>query len=51
MVDTWDGIARRADDALELLEVADDDPEMLAELEGEAAALEQSWTAASLSWR
>ena len=41
VVDTWEGITRRAQDALELLEVADDDPEMLTELEGEAAALEQ----------
>ena len=39
--DTWDGITRRAQDALELLEVADDDPGMLTELESEASALEQ----------
>src|SRR5215218_10905425 len=41
VVETWDGITRRAQDALELLEVADDDPAMLTELEGEASALEQ----------
>ena len=41
VADTWEGITRRAQDALELLEVADDDPEMLTELDSEAAALEQ----------
>jgi peptide chain release factor 2 len=42
-VESWDGLARRAADARELLEMAAgeaDDPAMLAELEGEAAALE-----------
>ena len=41
IVDTWDGIIRRAHDALELSAMAEDDPGMLAELEGEATALEQ----------
>lgn len=40
VVDTWDGIARRANDALELYGVAEEDDGMLAELEGEATALE-----------
>lgn len=40
-VDTWDGIQRRASDALELATMAEDDPGMLGELEGEATALEQ----------
>ena len=39
-VEQWDGLARRAADARELLEMAADDPAMLAELEAEAAALE-----------
>jgi peptide chain release factor 2 len=41
VVDTWDAIARRAQDAKDLLEVIEDDAAMFAELEGEAAALEQ----------
>lgn len=41
VVDTWDAIARRAQDANDLLEVAEDDEGMLAELDGEATALEQ----------
>jgi peptide chain release factor 2 len=41
VVDTWDTINRRAQDALELLEMAADDPSMLAELEAEAGALEK----------
>jgi peptide chain release factor 2 len=40
VVDTWEGITRRAADALELLEVTEDDPSMVSELEGEASALE-----------
>jgi peptide chain release factor 2 len=40
MVDTWDGIYRRAQDARDLCAMAEDDPDMLAELEGEATALE-----------
>jgi peptide chain release factor 2 len=40
IVETWDAIMRRAQDALELLEVTEDDEAMLAELAGEAAALE-----------
>jgi peptide chain release factor 2 len=41
VVDTWEAILRRATDARDLLEVVEeDDAAMLAELEGEAAALE-----------
>jgi peptide chain release factor 2 len=40
VVETWEGINRRAQDALELLAMAEDDPAMLAELEAEASALE-----------
>jgi peptide chain release factor 2 len=40
MVDTWDSIARRAHDALDLHEMAVDDPSMLTELETEAGAIE-----------
>lgn len=43
IVDTWDGLTRRAQDALELLAMADDEPEMLTELEAEADALEQEF--------
>jgi peptide chain release factor 2 len=39
-VELWNGLARRTQDANELLEMAADDAEMLAELEREAAALE-----------
>ena len=41
LVTTWDGLMQRASDALELCIMADDDPEMVAELEREAAALER----------
>jgi peptide chain release factor 2 len=40
VVETWEGINRRAQDGLELLAMAEDDPAMLAELEAEASALE-----------
>ena len=39
LVDAWNALQRRAADGAELLAMADDDPEMLAELEGEADAL------------
>ncbi|MFO7632059.1 MAG: peptide chain release factor 2 [Caldilinea sp.] len=39
-VDVWEAIGRRAHDALDLYSMADDDPALLAELEGEANALE-----------
>ncbi len=39
LVDAWNALQRRAADGVELLEMADGDPEMLAELEGEADAL------------
>ncbi len=39
-VELWNGLARRTQDANELLEMAADDAEMLAELEREATALE-----------
>lgn len=38
-VSAWDDLRRRAADALELYEMADDDPELLTELESEAEAL------------
>jgi peptide chain release factor 2 len=41
LVTTWDGLTQRASDALELCIMADDDPEMVAELEREAATLER----------
>jgi peptide chain release factor 2 len=41
VVDTWEGITRRAQDARDLLDMAEDDPELLAELAAEAEALEQ----------
>lgn len=41
VVDTWDALGGRAHDALELCGMAEDDPAMLTELEGEAAALEE----------
>lgn len=40
-VRVWDGLQRRAQDAQELAEMAEDDPDMLTELEQEASALEQ----------
>lgn len=39
-VTTWDKLQRRAVDALDLYAMADDDPEMMAELEQEADALD-----------
>lgn len=39
IVDDWNGLHQRASDALELLEMAADEPEMLPELEEEAAVL------------
>ncbi|MCB9160279.1 MAG: peptide chain release factor 2 [Caldilineaceae bacterium] len=41
VVDTWDALTRRAHDALELAAMAEDDPDMLTELEQEADALEE----------
>lgn len=41
IVETWDKLYRRANDALELYVMAEDDPEMLTELEQEADALEK----------
>ena len=40
LVATWDGLQRRANDALELTLMAEDEPGLLTELEQEAAALE-----------
>jgi len=40
-VEQWEGLGRRAHDALEIYAVADDDPSMLTELEQEATALEE----------
>jgi peptide chain release factor 2 len=40
-VEIWDALYRRAEDALELFAMAEDDPTMLAELEAEASALAQ----------
>ncbi|HQY90309.1 peptide chain release factor 2 [Caldilinea sp.] len=39
-VDVWEAIGRRTHDALDLYGIAEDDPDLLAELEGEASALE-----------
>ena len=41
-VDLWDGLYRRAADALELAGMAEDDPDMVAELELEAEKLTQT---------
>ena len=43
IVEVWDRLYRRANDALELYAMAEDDPDMLAELEQEATALEQEF--------
>ena len=43
LVDNWNGLYQRSADALELLEMAADEPEMLPELEEEAAALNQEY--------
>ncbi len=40
-VDEWDILRQRVTDALDLLEMADDDPALLAELENEATSLEE----------
>ncbi len=40
-VEVWEAIGRRAHDALDLYGMAEDDPSLLTELEGEASALEQ----------
>lgn len=39
-VEIWEGLARRAHDAFELYQMAEDDPALLTELEAEAEALE-----------
>jgi peptide chain release factor 2 len=39
-VEVWEGIGRRAHDALDLYSMADDDPALISELEGEASVLE-----------
>jgi peptide chain release factor 2 len=44
-VDEWDILRQRVVDALELLEMADEDPDLLAELEAEAVALEEGFEA------
>lgn len=43
IVDVWDGLARRTHDALELYEMADEDADLLAELENEASQLEREF--------
>jgi len=40
-VEAWDAILRRAQDGRELYAMAEDDPDLLTELEGEATALEE----------
>lgn len=42
-VERWNELAQRAGEALELLEMADDDPAMLTDLEQEADALEREY--------
>jgi peptide chain release factor 2 len=44
-VELWDSLQRRAKDALELAVLAADEPEMLAEVEGEAEALVKEYEA------
>lgn len=44
VVDLWDGLHRRALDAVELFSMAEDDPGLLTELEAEATALEDEYT-------
>jgi peptide chain release factor 2 len=41
VVETWDAVGQRAHDAQELVAMAEDDPALLTELAGEAAALEE----------
>jgi len=41
LVETWDGLQRRVKDGAELLALTEDDPDMVAELETEATAIEQ----------
>lgn len=41
VVETWDGLRRRANDAVELFALAEEDPDLLAELEMEATGLER----------
>jgi peptide chain release factor 2 len=42
-IEQWETLGRRAHDALELLQMADDDPSLLTELESEASALEADY--------
>jgi peptide chain release factor 2 len=49
LVDQWDGLQRRAADALELYAMAEDDPGLLAELETEAASLEHEYEEAEFA--
>lgn len=42
-VDLWEGLFRRSNDALELYQMAEDDPALLTELEQEATALETEY--------
>ncbi len=43
VVELWDGLQRRAQDALELYQLAEDDPALLTELEQETTALEDEF--------
>ena len=38
-IGVWNGLSQRTQDALDLAEMADDDAELLAELDGEASSL------------
>jgi len=44
MVEQWESLYHRAQDALELAQMADDDPGLLTELEQEAEALEEEYS-------
>lgn len=48
-VEHWDQLYRRGQDALELAQMADDDPAMLTELEEEAAALQSAYEKAEFA--
>lgn len=48
-VEQWDGLFRRASDALELAQMVEDDPGMLTELEQEAERLEKAYERAEFA--
>jgi peptide chain release factor 2 len=48
-VDQWELLYRRANDAMELYQMAEDDPSLLSELEQEATAIEEEYTRAEFA--